>query len=209
MQPAEAGLEKGIYLEGITAAPEGIKPGIGAIESKEMSFRAGHDFEDPPQNVNFERSKPAHRNLIENSAFEKEDFLSPWKICNGVNLIEHSFQLHTKFDTAIGRMGRRSIELVEEDGEVYQKVHELMPGKEYTFIGHLRVKNGEAALTGVRFPDGTEFLSPVVARGEPNWRRSRLSFIVPEGVTSVEVFARRLSSGKGKIYVDDFGLIRR
>ena len=117
--------------------------------------------------------------------------------------------MHTKPDTAIGRMGRRSIELAEENGEVFQEVKNLIPGEEYTFIGHLRVKSGEAAATGVRFPDGREFRSPQVTRGQPNWRRSRLSFFVPEGVTTVEVFARRISSGKGKIYVDDFGLVMK
>ncbi len=49
MKPAEEGLERGIYIEGITAAPEGTKPGIGAIEYEGMSFKAGHDFENPPQ----------------------------------------------------------------------------------------------------------------------------------------------------------------
>jgi hypothetical protein len=209
MKAAGAGLGKGIFIEAITAVPEGVKPGIGAIEYEGMWFKAGHDFENPPQDVNFERSKPVHRNLICNSAFEKEDFLSPWEVLEGAIPIEHSFQLHTKYDTAIGRMGSRSVLLAEEESEIFQEVKELVPGQEYTFIGHLRVKSGEAAVTGVRFPDGTEFLSPQVNRGAPNWRRNRLSFIVPDGVTSVELFARRLSSGKGEVYVDDFGLVKR
>ena len=49
MKPAEEGLGRGIYIEGITAAPKGTKPGIGAIEYEGMSFKAGHDFENPPQ----------------------------------------------------------------------------------------------------------------------------------------------------------------
>ena len=218
MVPADEGLGRGIDIEGITAAPKGTKPGIGAIEYQGMSFKAGHDFANPPQNVNFERSKPYHRNLVENSAFEKEDFLSPWEINEGAIPIGHPRQSHKKLDTGIGKMGFRSIELAEENGEVYQKINELIPGEEYTFIGHLRVDAGEVALTGVRFPDGSEFTGPqvemftspqVVESGMPKWRRNRLSFIVPEGVISVEVFARRTSSGKGKIYVDDFGLVRR
>ncbi|CAN0596393.1 unnamed protein product [Laminaria digitata] len=121
-------------------------------------------------------------------------------------------------DTAIGKMGYRSIELLERNGEVFQKINDLIPGEEYTFIGHFRVDVGAVGQTGVRFPDGTEYMGPEVERftspqvvesGPPSWRRSRLSFIVPDGVTSVEVFARRASSGKGKIYVDDFGLVRR
>ena len=101
-----------------------------------------------------------------------------------------------------------------ENAEVFQQVDELVPGEEYTFIGHLRVQSGELAFIGVRFPDGSEFISPQVTNqytrdDQKNWRRCRVSFIVPEGVTSVEVFARRMSSAGGTVYADDFGLVLR
>ncbi|WP_394706610.1 right-handed parallel beta-helix repeat-containing protein [uncultured Draconibacterium sp.] len=223
MAAAEIGLGKGIYVEGITTTPKETNPGIGAIEYEGMSFKAGHNFDHPPQNVNFERSKPIHRNLLENSAFEKEHTLTSWETIEGAKLIKHRTQSHMQHDTTIGRMGSRSVELERVNSEIYQKVNDLIPGEEYTFIGHLRVSDGEAAITGVRFPDGTEFTSPHINSGAPNWRRSRLSFIVPKGVISIEVFARRLegkaymdgagikrlSSSKGNVYVDDFGLVRR
>ncbi len=209
MLPAEQGLGKGVYLEGITASPNGIRPGIGAIEYRGMTFKAGHDFKKPPQNVDFDKSKPAHRNLLENTAFEHEDYLSPWNTKGNVRPIEHPLQSQTNYDKAIGRIGKRSIELIGENSEVFQRVNNLIPKNEYTFIGHLRVPKGELVVLGVRFPDGSEFFGPYVARGTDKWRGCRVSFIVPIEVESVDVFARRISSGKEQVYVDDFGLVLR
>lgn len=209
MKPVKEGLGKGVYIQGITATPKGVKPGIGAVEYKGMAFKVGHDFKDPPKNVNFKRSKPLHRNLIENAAFEKEDFISPWQITDGVLPTKHERQTQLKFDNAVGRMGERSVELVAENSEVYQKVDGLIEKGEYTFTGHLRVDKNEMAVLGIRFSNGFEFFGPDVVSGAPNWKRTSVSFIVPKGESSVEVFVRRKSSGKGKVYVDDLGLALR
>jgi hypothetical protein len=209
MKPVKQGLGKGVYLKGITATPQGVKPGIGAVEYAGMEFTAGHNFKNPPKHVDFKKSKPLHRNLIENAAFEKEDFISPWEITGGVLPTKHEMQTQLKFDEAIGRMGERSVELKDENSEVFQKVDELIENEEYTFTGHLRVENNEIAVLGIRFSNGLEFFGPDVVKGAPKWSRSSVSFTVPKGVVSVEVFVRRKSSGKGKIYVDDFGLALR
>ncbi|MCF8226316.1 MAG: right-handed parallel beta-helix repeat-containing protein [Bacteroidales bacterium] len=205
----EVAAGKGIFIKGISAVQEGGRPSVGAIEFEGMTFRAGHDFEDPPE-MNFERSKPVHRNLLVNSAFEHEDHLWPWERHNAhINTINYSTKMHTTIDTAVVRMGRYSIELPSMNSEIFQEVEELLPGKDYTFIGHLRVPWNEDAVLGVRFPDGTEYLSPRISRGAPNWSRCRLNFTLPENVDAVEVFVRRRSGGEGKVFVDDLGLVRR
>ena len=209
MKPVKEGLGKGVYLKNITAVPDGFKPGIGAVEYDGMKFKAGHDFIKPPKDVNFKRSRPLHRNLIENAAFEHEDFIGPWKVTEGAFPTKHERQSQTMFDEAIGRMGEHSVELRNENSEVYQKVDELIENEEYTFTGQLRVANNEMAVLGIRFSNGLEFFGPDVVNGAPNWRRSSVSFIVPKGEIAAVVFVRRKSSGKGKIYVDDLGLALR
>ncbi len=210
MQPASEWLAKGKYVTGISATDQQKKPGIGAIEYEGMSFKVGHDFENPPQNINFIRSKPLYRNRILNAAFEHENHLSPWEAKNeNVRVIEHPHQNHTKPDTTIGRMGNYSIGLTGKSGEVYQEVRYLHPNAEYEFIGHLRVDRGERAVIGVRWADGTEFLSPVVMDTAPGWNRVRLGFDMPEKHETITIFVRRLSDGAGQVYIDDFGLIMR
>ena len=196
---------QGEYLQGISVAE---KPAIGAVEYPGMAFKAGHDFENPPE-MDFTRSKPLHRNRIKNSAFEHENHLEPWKKAHGkIILREHPGKIHTTPDTAIGRMGSYSVELTGEGSEIAQNITGLEPG-EYTFTGHLRVPWGESAVLGVRYPDGREFLSPQVTYGSPNWRRSHVMFTVPEKSGTVEVFIRRLSGGDGNIFADDFGVVMR
>jgi hypothetical protein len=207
MQPATEWLGQGKYVSGISTTDQ---PGIGAIEYEGMTFKVGHDFENPPQNIDFTRSQPVYRNRLLNAAFEHENHLSPWQSKNGgVQAVEHPHQNHTKPDTAIGRMGNHTVRLIDESAELYQEVQDLESDTEYEFIGHLRVDQGEQAVIGVRWGDGTEFLSPVVENNAPAWRRVRLGFVLPEEVTTATVFVRRLSGGLGQIYADDFGLVVR
>ncbi len=195
--------EQGEYLQGISVAE---KPAIGAVEYKGMMFKAGHDFENPPE-MDFTRSKPLHRNRIENSAFEHENNLKPWNIVeNGVKVREHPHKYHGTPDTAIGRMGNFSVELIDKGSEITQTITGLEPG-EYVFTGHLRVPWGESSVLGVRYPDGMEFLSPQVTSGSPNWRRENIMFTVPQTTDSIEVFVRRLSGGDGQLFADDFGVV--
>jgi hypothetical protein len=201
-----AGYGKGLFIEGITPAiPTGLA-GIGAIEYKGMTFKAGCDFDNQPD-YDFARSRPAHRNLLENAAFEHEDHFYPWQVnALGVVPIKHKTQYHSYEDINIGRMGSYSVELPREGSELFQCVSGLKSG-EYAFISQLRVMEGEAVVNGVRFPNGTELFSQQVTSGAPGWKRCRLNFKVPGKVTSVEVFIRRLSHGEDKtVYVDDLSL---
>jgi hypothetical protein len=163
-------------------------------------------LEDASLNVSIERGKRTGRNLIENYAFENGDFLSPWKISDGAGVKQSPGKSPTTSDTTNDGMGEKSIELSAANGEVYQQINDLTSGEEYTFAGHVK---GGIVFMGVRFPDGFEFIGPQVSVSGGNWKRCSLSFRVPEGVTTVEVFARRTSSAKGVAYVDDFALVQR
>ena len=199
---------KGLFIEGITAAPKRTNPGLGAIEYEGMTFKAGHDFENPPK-MDFKRSKPLYRNMIQNAAFEHEDYFSPWlRRDESVKPIEHTRQSHSNEDVNIGRMGEHSVELTKSGSELFQIVTGLLAGQEYEFIAHLRVDKNEQVILGVRFSNGTEQYSPLNDKGSaPHWKLSRLSFTMPTNGTEVEVFVRRLSGEKGKkVYIDDLSL---
>lgn len=199
-------MERGLYLEGISRGGPQKRPGIGAIESENGVFRVGHDFRNPPE-MDTTRSRPRHRNLIINSAFEHEDHLDPWTSVGDVRKNKHKPKLQIDEDIGTGRMGAHSVELAGNRSEIRQVVTDLEPDCTYQFSGFLRVDKGERAVLGVRFPDGQEFTSPDVTFGAPAWRRVNLSFSSQEGAGDVVVFVRRLSQGSGNVYFDDAGLV--
>lgn len=200
-------IDRGVFIKGITTNLTGSSPDIGAYEYNGENWIAGHNFEKFPV-IDTVRSNPVHRNRLVNSAFEHEDHLSPWtKSDQGVKLIHHVPKSQAISDTAVGRMGSHSVELIIAGSEIGQKINGLQLNGQYTFTGHVRVDKGESVLFGVRFSNQQVFLSPQVTSGAPNWRRINLNFTLDEKSDSVEVFVRRLSDGKGKIYLDDFGLI--
>jgi hypothetical protein len=208
MQVFAGGVGRGLYIRNITASPDGVA-GIGAIEHMDMRFTAGHNFDHPPE-TDFTRSRPLHRNMLHNTAFEHEDHLRPWKLKGGgVQVKEFEHKNHTQPDTARCRMGNYSVQLVQEGSELLQQVQDLVPGGTYGFTGHLRVDRGEAAVLGVRLPDGSVFTSPRVTYGSPGWRRVWVHFTLPGNASSAEVFVQRLTGGQGEIFVDDFGLVLR
>lgn len=202
MKGYAAGYGKGLPIPGITHTT----PGIGAIEYEGMTFKAGHDFENPPS-YDFTRSLPPHRNLLQNAAFEHEDHFYPWQSKGEATPITHKPQYHNHKDTNLGRMGSHSVELTGKVGELFQQVSGLKPFAAYEFICQLRVADNEKASIGVRFPDGSEKFSPPVTTGAPGWTRCRLTFDVPENTETAEVFVRRLTDGSNKtVHVDDLSL---
>ena len=200
-------LYRGQYISGIST--DSI-PGLGALETKGRVFTVGHDFANPPHYDTI-RSKPLHRNMILNSAFEHEDHLSPWQSKMKIRKVDHKAQNQTTEDKNMGRMGRHSIELLEQGSEVFQKIAGLRPNTMYKFMAFLNVDKEEMAVIGIRYPDKTEFLSPMVSSSKTNkksnWRKVGLSFNTGNRQTEVTVFARRLTHKGGTVYFDDSGVI--
>ncbi|MBF0196149.1 MAG: right-handed parallel beta-helix repeat-containing protein [Planctomycetes bacterium] len=195
------GYGKGVMVKGVTSA----KPGIGAIEYKGMTFKAGHDFQIIPV-YDFVRSKPLHRNHIVNAAFEHQDHISPWQFKGkGVSSVKHKPQYHNLEDVNLGRMGCYSVALTKPKGELTQRIKGLEEGSKYDFICMMRVPEGSVALSGVRFSNGSERLSQKVSSGAPGWVRNTVAFTAPLDKNPVEVFVRLISGAKA-IHVDDFSL---
>lgn len=211
LRPDPRLLGQGRYIKGISTVPAGAKPALGALEGGDTQFKVGHDFENPPQEIDLTLSKPLHRNLVQNAAFEHGDNLSPWKITGKGRPVTHPPQSQVNEDNGLGRAGRHSVELIEEGSEVSQAITGLERDSIYRFIGFIRVEKDSAAQIGVRYPDGREYLSTDVTGAyyswEPGWRRIDLSFDTSGDSTKVTVFARRIRGNEGSVHFDDAGLI--
>lgn len=208
-------VDKGVMIEGITTNIIGEGPDIGAVEFGETPWKVGHDFNHPP-NLDTTRSKPLHRNMVENSAFEHGDHISPWKWKGNVEVNMQGTKGQATPDTATIRMGRYSIKLGNKDAEIYQKISGLQKNRTYQFAAHLRVDKVEEAVIGIRYTDGREMFSTLatsltirrVTGYENGWQRLVIHFNTLEN-DSIEVFVRKLTNGQGKVFVDDCGLVMK
>jgi hypothetical protein len=201
-------IDNGILLTGINDDFKGKAPDIGAYEVNGPRWKVGHDFENPPI-VDTTRSKPLHRNRLENSAFEYGDHLSPWFKVKGEATPELGWKKQITPDTANLRMGSSSMKL-GPNGEIAQVITGLTPNTWYEFAGFLKTENNERAELGVRDHGEIETLSPSFGkhRGIPqNWARSTLHFKTGPSSTSATVFIRRTTDGEGRVFADDCGLI--
>jgi hypothetical protein len=201
-------IDNGILLTGINDDFKGKAPDIGAYETNGPKWKVGHDFDNPPI-VDTTRSKPLHRNRLENSAFEYDDHLKPWFKVKGEATPEIGWKKQITPDTANLRMGSSSMKL-GPNGEIAQVVTGLTPNTWYEFAGFLKTENNERAELGVRDHGEIERLSPSFGkhRGIPqDWVRSILHFKTGPSSTSATVFIRRTTDGEGRVFTDDCGLI--
>ncbi|KQC28690.1 right-handed parallel beta-helix repeat-containing protein [Flagellimonas eckloniae] len=201
-------IDNGIVLAGINEDFKDEAPDIGAYETNGPKWKVGHDFDNPPK-VDTTRSKPLHRNRLENTAFEYGDHLSPWFLVSGEATPELGRKKQITPDTANLRMGNSSIKL-GPNAEIAQVVTGLTPNTWYEFAGFLKTENEERAELGVRDHGEMETLSPSFGkhRGIPqNWARSTLHFKTGPSSTSATVFIRRTTDGEGRVFADDCGLI--
>lgn len=202
-------IDNGIVLDDINDGFKGKAPDIGAYETNGPKWEVGHNFDNPPK-VDTTRSKPLHRNRIENSAFEYDDHLSPWFLVKGEAIPEQGFKKQITPDTLNLRMGVSSMKLVGLNAEIAQVVSGLTPNTWYEFAGFLKTENNERVELGVRDHGEMETLSPSSGKHRgvgQNWVRSILHFKTGPTSTNATVFIRRTTDGEGRVFTDDTGLI--
>ena len=82
MRTVDIGVDKGIVIDGITDGFRGAAPDIGAFEQGVPAWKAGHDFENPP-NPEYRLTDTCLRNLVQNGCFDfsfEGSHLNPWKV---------------------------------------------------------------------------------------------------------------------------------
>ncbi len=204
LEPTSKCIDAGIVVKGINDAYIGKAPDLGAYEFGGVNWRAGHNFGNPPL-LDTTRSKPLHRNRLENAAFEHEDHIRPW-VTSGQVEVERDHKGQGTPDTATIRMGAASL-MLGARSEVFQTVTGLEPGSWYELAAFLRVDKGELACIGVRDSHDGEQQSPFMENKAPYWYRVLVRFRTAPDQTKATVYLRRVSDGKGKVFVDDCGLI--
>jgi hypothetical protein len=201
-----AAIDNGIRLSGINDDCEGAGPDIGAHEHGIGRVVYGHNFDNPPR-ADFTRSRPPHRNLLENSAFEHEDHLRPWVITPNTGGPEKAKRLKMQGtpDNDTVRIGWWSMRL-EKAGEVSQVVEGLRPDRWYQFAGFLRADDSVRCQLGVDLGNGRETFG-VIIENRRDWIRGVVRFKTDGESCSPRVFARRLNDGGGMAFLDDCGLV--
>jgi hypothetical protein len=189
----------GLLVPGIT----GDNPGIGAYEPGD-SWRAGHDFEHPP-NPEYRLADTPLRNLIQHGSFQWSRYhgkLGPWqptgsksaKIIWGGGGITESYSTR---DSIVGA----GLELAgAETSGVEQDLPPLRPEQHYEYICWVKLVDG-AALSIALYEDGERVAEAAESRADGEWRQLFLRYLssATPGAHRVAISQR---SG-GKAFVDD------
>ncbi len=204
LSPGTEPVDAAVPIPGITDEYLGAAPDRGAYELGAPPWTAGHDFENPPVDINTDRSLPPHRNLIKNAAFYGGE-LEHWEEVG--EQVEVIFDRHNQWVTdAKARMGDYSARLGQGPNGLQQRVTGLRPETTYELMAMFRVDEGESARLAVRSHGGPAKHSEPVSGNAPHWARRTLRFTTGPGRTDAVVVLKKTSSGDGEVYVDDPGL---
>jgi len=193
------GAKAGFVVPGIT----GERPGIGAYDETDPDWRAGHDFENPPNPV-YRLADTPLRNLVRHGSFDWFQWrgqLGPWRPTGAGTAktvqgkpagIVHSYAAR---DTIIGWGLQLAGE--PEDG-VDQEVSGFRGGQEYEVSAWVKAKGDARLEIGVR--DGETMLAGAKADQPTRWRLLTARFTTADKPGSVTVYVTK--SGSGTAFVD-------
>ena len=206
---AEIGKDQGTVIPGITDGYKGEAPDIGAYEYGEEAWKAGHDFENPPQPIYKLATNPL-ANRVRNACFQhghldgpndKSDRLNPWRKTHAkqANVISHGgFSQH--YNTRRSMYGGSVHLQGDADDGVEQDVSHLEPGKTYQFTAFVKVDGADEVRIGVKNFGGEEVS---VSSTDTLWKNLSVRFTTGPENTSATVYI--LKKGPGKAYADDTG----
>ena len=196
-------VDSGLHVPGITDGYASKAPDRGAHELGRKPWKAGHDFETPPEQIDTKHSMPPHRNLLGNTAFYRGE-TDPWEFEGDDVTVVTDY--HNQWETTgKAMMGGRSACLGKGKNRIQQTVSGLEPNTTYELMGMFRVEKGAQACLTVTLGGKTARSQPVMATNR-TWRRRTLRFTTgPRGKTAA-VIAEKTTAGESPVYVDDMGL---
>lgn len=202
--PGSEPIDSGRVIPTITDGYVGSAPDRGAYEQGAPPWRVGHDFENPPQQIDTVFRQPPARNRIVNAAFYGGE-LAPWKPFG--QHVRTVYDPHSQWVTdARSMMSGPSAEFGPGPGGLRQTVQDLTPGATYELMAMFRVPEGASARLRVELHGGPVVTSEAVTSGSPQWTRRTLRFTVGKDATSAEVILEKTAQGDEPVYVDDPGL---
>ena len=202
-----AGVDRGIVVPSITGQYHGKAPDAGAYEQGLPTWKAGHDFANPPHPV-YRLTDTPLRNRIRHGSFAwlaHRSKLGPWqpthakaaKIVHGPGGIVKSY---TTRDTIIG--AGVCLQSGQTDG-IEQTVEGLASSTEYDLAAWLKVGDASEIRLGVREHGGEPVFTALKSR---EWDQVRVRFTTGEKVCAAVVSITKV--GPGKAYADDIGLVQ-
>lgn len=202
--PDSAPIDSGLVIPTITDGFAGAKPDQGAYELGIPPWRAGHDFEHPPETIDTTFTQPPARNRIMNAAFYGGE-LQHWEpIGEHVRAVGESHSQWTTDATAM--MGGVSVELGAGECGLRQTLFGLDSGATYELMAMFRVPEGAAARLRVTGYGGPDVTSDTITIGAPKWQRATLRFTLAADSTQAVIFLEKISDNSSLVYVDDPGL---
>jgi hypothetical protein len=189
----------GMVVPGLT----GDKPGIGAYDESDPNWRAGHDFENPP-NPAYRLADTPLRNIVRHGSFDGAQWrgkLGPWEPTGAgtakiiVGKPSGIVNCYTGRDSIIGA----AVELSgEKDAGVEQTVDGLWPKQVYEVSAWVKVRGNARVAIGVR--GGKTVLARAKAERPSRWRLLTARFTTSDKPRPATVFVTK--SGGGTAFVD-------
>jgi len=206
LRPDSRARGAGVPLAGITAAPDGEAPDLGACPSGLPAWKAGHDFRNPPE-VDVDMPEVACGNAIRNAAFELGS-TECWTVSGeGKARTGKGNGWGNEFGRGAAEKTGTSNHELKLTGRVRieQAVEGLKPNTRYQLSGWFKVTDGKSPVTfGVSGSGGADATASCADQG---WERKTVDFTTGAGVTTVTVFIARTADG-GDAFADNLGLPR-
>ncbi|UKS26983.1 hypothetical protein LOZ80_36910 [Paenibacillus sp. HWE-109] len=193
-------IDAGEVIDGITNGYVGSKPDIGAFEYGAPSWKAGHDFTNPP-NPTFSKIYPLHRNRTYNSGFEVTNLI-PWtRTYAKTAAAEYSYSHQTS--NANARTGFYGLKLETVQDGVEQIIKGLTPNTTYDLSGWAKVTDSSEVRIGVKDYGGNDVYSSSTGS---TWKRVDVRFTTGPQNTTATIYGYK-TSGSNYAYIDDFGVV--
>ena len=192
-------IDQGLILSGITP-DKNLFPDLGAYESGESPWKAGHDFMNPPQ-VTLKTNSIRFQNLVKNGSFDMGDEGS-WSLeGNGVINVEFDSS-KSGWSDADGHVNNyQALYLMEGTSAAVQTVSNLKIGKQYQLTAWYRVDSDLKGNLNVMNPDGTTIVSKTV-ENSTKWRQVSCTFTAQQDSVVIRL-SRTANSGLNRVYFDD------
>jgi len=208
LKPDAKARNAGAVIEGVTADVRDGKPDIGALEYGRKTWRAGHDFANPPKRpIRCKRPRIGYMNLVRNACFEL-DTLEDWTKtgAGSAKLVKGNGWGTSTFGGSEHPTGTSKRELRLGGGRdgIAQRVTGLHPGTGYAVSAWLRVSGAdESVRLAVSGHGGKE---AAVSTNSTGWVRRTVEFRTGAKSTSATVRIVKTTSGKGHAWCDNIGL---
>jgi hypothetical protein len=204
--PGSVAVDNGMIIPGITDNFTGLMPDIGAYQLGSDDFQAGHDFANPPTNIDYQMSTTPYNNQVYNGGFETNSFIG-WSVKGNPEIVtDNGWVLGEKADV---RSHKKAAKLSSAGDEISQIMTGLQPNTSYVFSVWIKLKNASGSgIVGVRNYGGSAIEESV---DSTSWTRISIEFTTEDNESSAEIYVMNTSADGDNdvpkvLLVDDFGL---